>query len=112
MLPKRLHYSYTNRLPQAKKTDMAEDKPRLIRLTAILTQLQSKRIVTAKDIAEKHNISIRTVYRDIRTLEQSGIPIITEEGKGYTLMEGYRLPPVLFTEEEANALITAEKNYQ
>lgn len=87
---------------------MAEDKPRLTRLTAILTQLQSKRIVTAKDIAEKHNVSIRTVYRDIRTLEHSGIPIITEEGKGYSIMEGYKLPPVMFTEEEANALITAE----
>lgn len=88
---------------------MAEDKPRLTRLTAILTQLQSKRIVTARDIAEKHNVSIRTVYRDIRTLEQSGIPIITEEGKGYSIMEGYKLPPVMFTEEEANALITAEQ---
>ncbi len=87
---------------------MAEDKPRLVRLTAILTQLQSKRVVTARDIAEKHNISIRTVYRDIRTLEHSGIPIITVEGKGYTLIEGYKLPPVMFTEEEANALITAE----
>jgi len=88
---------------------MAEDKPRLVRLTSILTQLQASRIVTAKNIAEKHNISIRTVYRDIRTLEQSGIPIITEEGKGYTLMEGYRLPPVMFTEEEASALMTAEQ---
>lgn len=87
---------------------MAEDKPRLARLTAILTQLQSKRILTARDIAEKHNVSIRTVYRDIRTLEQSGIPIVTEEGKGYSIMEGYKLPPVMFTEEEANALITAE----
>lgn len=87
---------------------MPEDKPRLARLTAIITQLQSKRIVTAKDIAEKHNVSIRTVYRDIRTLEHSGIPIITEEGKGYSIMEGYKLPPVMFTEEEANALIMAE----
>lgn len=87
---------------------MAEDKPRLARLTAILTQLQSKRIVTAKDIAERHGVSIRTVYRDIKTLEQSGIPIITEEGKGYSIMEGYKLPPVMFTEDEANALITAE----
>lgn len=87
---------------------MAEDKPRLTRLTAILTQLQTKQIVTAKDIAERHGVSIRTVYRDIRTLEQSGIPIITEEGKGYSIMEGYKLPPVMFTEEEANALITAE----
>lgn len=88
---------------------MAEDKPRLARLTAIITQLQSKRIVTARDIAEKYKVSIRTVYRDIRTLEQSGIPIITVEGKGYSLMDGYKLPPVLFTEEEANALITAEQ---
>ena len=88
---------------------MAEDKPRLARLTAILTQLQSKRIVTATEIAEKHQVSIRTVYRDIRTLEKSGIPIVTEEGKGYSIMEGYKLPPVMFTEEEANALITAEQ---
>lgn len=86
-----------------------EDKPRLSRLTAILTQLQSKRIVTATFLAERHNVSVRTIYRDIRTLERSGIPIITEEGKGYSIMEGYHLPPVLFTEEEANALITAER---
>ncbi len=88
---------------------MDKEKPRLARLTAILTQLQSKRIVTAKDIAEKHNVSIRTVYRDIRTLEKSGIPIVTEEGKGYSVLEGYKLPPVMFTQEEANALITAEQ---
>lgn len=87
---------------------MAEDKPRLARLIAILTELQSKRIVTAKSISEKHKVSIRTVYRDIRTLEQSGIPVITEEGIGYSLIPGYKLPPVMFTEEEANALITAE----
>ena len=87
---------------------MAEDKPRLARLSAIITQLQSKRIVTARDIATKHDVSIRTVYRDIRTLEKSGIPIITEEGKGYSIMEGYKLPPIMFTEEEAMALITAE----
>ncbi len=88
---------------------MSKDKPRLTRLTAIMTQLQSKRLVTARDIAEKHGVSIRTVYRDIRTLEQSGIPIQTEEGKGYSIMEGYRLPPIMFSEEEANALITAEQ---
>ncbi|MEL6305402.1 MAG: YafY family protein [Bacteroidota bacterium] len=86
-----------------------EDKPRLSRLTAILTQLQSSRLVTAKTLAEKHNVSIRTIYRDIRTLEKSGVPIVTEEGKGYSMMEGYQLPPVMFTEEEANALITAEQ---
>ncbi len=49
------------------------------------------------------------VYRDIRTLESSGIPIITEEGRGYSIMEGFNLTPVMFTEKEANALITAEQ---
>lgn len=87
---------------------MEKDKPRLARLTTILTQLQSGRVFSARDIAEKHQISIRTVYRDIRTLEKSGIPIVIEEGKGYTIAEGYKLPPVMFTESEANALITAE----
>jgi len=86
-----------------------KEKPRLSRLTAIITQLQSKRLITAKQLAERHNVSVRTIYRDIRTLEKSGIPIVTEEGKGYSIMEGYHLPPVLFTENEANALITVEQ---
>ena len=88
---------------------MAEDNPRLVRLASILTQLQSKRVITARDIAGRYGVSIRTVYRDIKTLEKSGIPIVTEEGKGYSILDGYRLPPIMFTEEEANALITAEK---
>lgn len=85
------------------------EKPRLSRLTAIITQLQSKKIITAKTLAQKYEVSVRTIYRDIRTLEKSGIPIVTEEGKGYSIMEGYQLPPVMFTEDEANALITAEQ---
>lgn len=88
------------------------EKPRLSRLTAILTQLQSKRILTAGEIAQKYKVSKRTVYRDIRTLENSGIPIMTIEGKGYSIMEGFNLPPIMFTELEANALITAEKLIQ
>ena len=82
---------------------MDKEKPRLEWLTDILTQLQSKRIVTVKDIAEKHNVSIRTVYRDIWTLIKSGIPIVTEEGKENSIMEGYKIPPVMFTLDEANA---------
>lgn len=85
------------------------DTKRLSRLTAILTQLQTKRLLTATVLAEKFGVSIRTIYRDIRALEQAGVPIITEDGKGYTLMEGYRVPPVMFTEAQANALITAEQ---
>ncbi len=87
----------------------SKDTKRLPRLTAILTHLQTKRLITATALANKFNVSVRTIYRDIRALEQSGVPILTEEGKGYSLMEGYRLPPVCFTESEANALITAEK---
>lgn len=86
-----------------------KEKPRLSRLTAIITQLQSKRVVTAKYLAEKHDVNVRTIYRDIRTLEKSGIPIVTEEGRGYSILEGYHLPPVVFTEDEANALITMEQ---
>lgn len=82
---------------------------RLSRLTAILTQLQTKCLITARELAEKHRVSIRTIYRDIRSLEQSGVPIYTEEGLGYSLVEGYKLPPVSFSEHEANALITAEQ---
>ena len=73
-----------------------KEKSRLSRLTAILTQLQSKRILTAGEIAEKYNVSKRTVYRDIRTLENSGIPIITIEGKGYSIMQGFNIPPIMF----------------
>lgn len=82
---------------------------RLSRLTAILTLLQSRRLITATSIAEKFNISVRTVYRDIRALESAGVPVLTEEGKGYTLMDGYTLPPLMLSEAEANALITAEQ---
>jgi len=76
---------------------------------AILTQLQSKRLLTSTELAARFSVSIRTIYRDIRALEQAGVPIVTEEGKGYSLVDGYRLPPVMFTEQEANALVTAEK---
>lgn len=85
------------------------DTKRLSRLTAILTILQTKQLLTASELANKFSVSKRTVYRDIKALEQAGVPILTEEGKGYSLMEGYRIPPVMFTECEANALITAEQ---
>jgi predicted DNA-binding transcriptional regulator YafY len=85
------------------------DVKRLSRLIAILTQLQTKRIVTSTTLSGKFGVSVRTIYRDIRTLEQAGVPIVTEDGKGYSLMEGYKIPPVMFTENEAGALITAEQ---
>ncbi len=78
-------------------------------MTEIITQLQTKRLLTASELAAKFSVSVRTIYRDIRALEEAGIPIYVEEGKGYGMMEHYRLPPVMFTESEANALITAEQ---
>ncbi len=82
---------------------------RLDRLSAILIQLQSRRVVKAQHIADRYQISLRTVYRDIRTLEEGGIPIIGEAGIGYTLAQGYKLPPIMFSREEATAFLTAEK---
>ena len=82
---------------------------RLTRITAILTQLQSKKIVTAKEISDRFEISLRTVYRDIKTLQDSGVPIGSENGIGYFIVNGYSLPPIMISEEEANALVISEK---
>ena len=85
---------------------------KLDRVTAILTQLQSKPLVRAQDLAAKFDVSVRTIYRDVKTLENAGIPIVGEAGSGYSLMDGYRLPPVMFTKEEVLSFITAEKLMQ
>ena len=71
--------------------------------------MQTKRRLTAASLADKFGVSSRTIYRDIKTLEKAGVPILTEEGKGHNLMEGYRIPPIMFTEKQANALILAEQ---
>lgn len=82
---------------------------RFDRITAILIQLQSRKVVKAQDLADRFDISLRTVYRDIRTLEEAGVPLYGEAGVGYSIVDGYRLPPVMFTPDEAMAFITAEK---
>jgi len=81
---------------------------RIDRLFGILTFLQSKRYVPAEDIREKFQISIRTIYRDLKAIGELGIPVGFEAGKGYYVMQGYFLPPVSFTTEEANALLLME----
>ncbi|MBC9796853.1 helix-turn-helix transcriptional regulator [Sinomicrobium weinanense] len=82
---------------------------RFDRITTILIQLQSKRVVKAQDLADRFEVSLRTIYRDIRTLEEAGVPLYGEAGVGYSIVDGYRLPPVMFTKEEAMAFVTAEK---
>jgi predicted DNA-binding transcriptional regulator YafY len=81
---------------------------RIDRLFGILTLLQAKKYVTAESIAAKFNISIRTVYRDIKALGEQGIPVSFEPHKGYFVVPGYFLPPVSFSTEEANALLLME----
>jgi len=92
---------------------MLDETPkRFDRIVAILIQLQSKKIVKAQELADRFECSLRTIYRDIRTLEASGVPIYSEAGVGYALMDGYRLPPVMFTREEVSSFIAAEKLMQ
>lgn len=74
-----------------------------------MIMLQSKKLITAAEIACRFEISVRTVYRDIRALEEGGVPLGAEPGKGYYLVEGYHLPPVMFTSEEAGSIIIAGK---
>lgn len=82
---------------------------RVDRLHAILVHLQSKKRVTAQELADRFGLSLRTVYRDIKALDESGVPVIGEAGIGYSVMEGYRLPPVMFTQDEAASLLLGSK---
>jgi len=81
---------------------------RIDRLFGILVLLQSKKYVPAELISEKFGISVRTVYRDIKALNETGVPVSFENGRGYFIVQGYFLPPVSFTPEEANALVLME----
>jgi predicted DNA-binding transcriptional regulator YafY len=81
---------------------------RIDRLFGITTLLQAQKYVSADRIAEQFDISVRTVYRDIKALGEQGIPVSFEVGRGYFLVQGYFLPPVAFTAEEANALLLLE----
>jgi predicted DNA-binding transcriptional regulator YafY len=82
---------------------------RIDRLTAILIHLQTKRVVKAEEIAERFGMSLRTVYRDVKALMEAGVPIGSEAGKGYFIVDGFHLPPVMFTQDEANSMILAGK---
>jgi predicted DNA-binding transcriptional regulator YafY len=82
---------------------------RIDRLFGILVLLQTRKYITADKIADQFEISIRTVYRDIKALSEQGIPISFEQPKGYFIVQGYFLPPVSFNTEEANALLIMER---
>lgn len=82
---------------------------RIDRLFAILLTLQHKRRVRAQDLARQFEISKRTIYRDMTALNQMGIPIAALPGEGFELVEGYYLPPLMFTENEAVALLLGSR---
>ncbi|RJE87440.1 YafY family transcriptional regulator [Paenibacillus sp. 1011MAR3C5] len=75
------------------------------RLLAIVLELQGRKVVRAEDLAALFETSVRTIYRDIQALSEAGVPITSTTGTGYSLMEGYFLPPISFTIEEAVTLL-------
>ncbi len=85
---------------------------RIDRLTAIIIYLQGHQRVTVDELAERYDISTRTVYRDLSALQEVGVPIGSEQGKGYFIVKGYHLPPVMFDKEEAAALLAGERLMQ
>ncbi|GAA3402914.1 YafY family protein [Paenibacillus hodogayensis] len=75
------------------------------RMLAIVLELQRKGTLRAADLAEKFETSARTIYRDVQALSEAGVPVVGSPGQGYSLMDGYFLPPVGFTAEEAVTLL-------
>jgi predicted DNA-binding transcriptional regulator YafY len=71
----------------------------------ILMRLRAERPLRAQDLAEECECSVRTVYRDIDALCQAGVPVAAMPGEGYRLVQGYHLPPIAFSVEEAVQLL-------
>ena len=81
---------------------------RIDRLFGILTLLPFKKYVPAEKIADKFNISVRIVCRDVKALIEQGMPVSFEQYKGYFIVQGYFLFSVSFSSKEANALFPME----
>lgn len=74
------------------------------RLFQLVHALRNRKFATGEELAEALGVSLRTVYRDVRDLQYSGVPIRGEAGVGYRLERGYELPPLTFNTEELEAL--------
>ncbi|MBJ3591717.1 YafY family transcriptional regulator [Salmonella enterica subsp. enterica serovar Saintpaul] len=77
------------------------------RLFQIVQILRGRRLTTAAHLAERLEVSPRTIYRDISDLSLSGVPVEGEAGSGYRLMAGFDLPPLMLTQRESEALMVA-----
>ena len=75
------------------------------RLLAIILEQQAKRRLRAEDLATLFETSKRTIYRDMQALTEAGVPVVSMTGQGYSLVEGYFLPPLRFSTEEAIMLL-------
>jgi len=82
------------------------------RLFRIVQRLRRRGVHTARALAEELEVSERTVYRDVRDLMHSGVPILGEAGVGYALPRGYDLPPLMFSEEEIEAIVLGTRMVQ
>src|SRR5258706_9573688 len=74
------------------------------RLFQIVQFLRGRRLTTAAFLAGRLEVSLRTVYRDVRDLSLSGVPVEGEAGVGYRLRSGFYVPPLMFTLNEIQAL--------
>jgi len=79
------------------------------RLFQIVQYLRGGRLTTAASLAERLEVSERTIYRDIADLQSTGVPIDGEAGFGYVMEEGYDLPPLMFTRDEIVALVAGAR---
>ena len=79
------------------------------RLFLLIQALRGRRVVTARRLAEQLEVSERTIYRDVRDLQLSGIPIEGEAGVGYCLRRGSDIPPLMFNREELEALVVGAR---
>jgi predicted DNA-binding transcriptional regulator YafY len=77
------------------------------RLFELVQLIRGRRLSTAAFLAERLEVSLRTVYRDVADLQAQGVPIDGEAGVGYRLGTGYDLPPLMFSADEAKALVAA-----
>lgn len=79
------------------------------RLFQIVQLIRGRRLSTAAFLAGRLEVSLRTIYRDVADLQHQGIPIEGEAGVGYRLGAGFELPPLMFSQGEANALVAAAR---
>lgn len=93
---------------------MAGDQMKIARLLEITTLLLTKRILTARELAERFEVSVRTIYRDVEVLSAAGVPIYMSKGNGggISLLESYTLPRTLLSDQESSSILLALKTLQ